>query len=314
MNAFNIGASLIEKINSGVLVVDESFNITFFNKFMESHCLLKSKDVLTKNLFDVFNDLPEKWLKRKIQSVFMLNTPGFSSWEQRQFVFKMRHARPVTTSSEYMAQNITFLPILADESGSEVEQVCILVEDVTDVCFYQEKLKETLEQLEVVSRTDGLTQVANRRFWEERFEVELETANRYKHPLSLILFDLDKFKQINDTYGHQGGDLVLIEITKFIKKKLRQVDLMGRYGGEEFGIILPNTDAEGAFELADRIRTEFAQFPISFGNHKILATISLGVVEYDPSFDSYEDMVTRADIALYQSKASGRNTTSLYRA
>ena len=313
MDVAAVQAQLIERINSGVLVVDEDCCLLYFNRFMESHSLLQASEVIGKNLFDVFPEAPQRWLQRKIQSVFVLNTPAFSSWEQRQFVFKMRHARPVTTSSEFMAQNITFIPICS-EGRSEPDKVGIVVEDMTDVFFYQEKLKETLKQLEQVSRTDGLTKVWNRRYWEERFRIEFETAQRHEHALSLIMFDLDKFKSVNDVYGHQAGDLVLVEAAALVQNVLRKGDLLGRYGGEEFGIILPNTSATGAAELAERIRKQFEQHQMTFNEQIISATMSIGICQFDTRFTRFEDMVTRADLSLYQSKRTGRNRVTVYQA
>ena len=313
MDVAAVQAQLIERINSGVLVVDEDCCLLYFNRFMESHSLLQASEVIGKNLFDVFPEAPQRWLQRKIQSVFVLNTPAFSSWEQRQFVFKMRHARPVTTSSEFMAQNITFIPICS-EGRSEPDKVGIVVEDMTDVFFYQEKLKETLKQLEQVSRTDGLTKVWNRRYWEERFRIEFETAQRHEHALSLIMFDLDKFKSVNDVYGHQAGDLVLVEAAALVQNVLRKGDLLGRYGGEEFGIILPNTSASGAAELAERIRKQFEQHQMTFNEQIINATMSIGICQFDTRFTRFEDMVTRADLSLYQSKRTGRNRVTVYQA
>lgn len=313
MDVAAVQAQLIERINSGVLVVDEDCCLLYFNRFMESHSLLQASEVIGKNLFDVFPEAPQRWLQRKIQSVFVLNTPAFSSWEQRQFVFKMRHARPVTTSSEFMAQNITFIPICS-EGRSEPDKVGIVVEDMTDVFFYQEKLKETLKQLEQVSRTDGLTKVWNRRYWEERFRIEFETAQRHEHALSLIMFDLDKFKSVNDVYGHQAGDLVLVEAAALVQNVLRKGDLLGRYGGEEFGIILPNTSATGAAELAERIRKQFEQHQMTFNEQIINATMSIGICQFDTRFTRFEDMVTRADLSLYQSKRTGRNRVTVYQA
>ncbi|WP_440903884.1 diguanylate cyclase [Catenovulum sp. SX2] len=313
MDVAAVQSQLIERINSGVLVVDQNCCLLYFNRFMESHSLLQASEVIGKTLFDIFPDAPQRWLQRKIQSVFMLNTPAFSSWEQRQFVFKMRHARPVTTSSEYMAQNITFIPICSD-GQSEPDKVGIIVEDMTDVFFYQQKLKDTLKELEEVSRTDGLTKVSNRRYWEERFRIEFETAQRYEHDLSLIMFDLDKFKRINDEYGHQAGDLVLVKATELVQQILRKGDLLGRYGGEEFGIILPNTAEKGAFELAERIRSQFSLLTMQHDNRSINATMSMGICQFDSRFTRFEDMVTRADLALYQSKREGRNQVTIYQA
>lgn len=311
MNAQALQSFLISQIDTGILVVDEHCNIVFVNRFIETHSGKSADSIVNVDLFDAFPELPKNWLKRKLQGVFMLNTPAFSSWEQRQFLFQMPHTRPITTDSEYMAQNCTVMP-MQNEQG-HVDHACILIEDATDVCYYQKKLSETLEKLEESNRTDGLTKIANRRFWEERFAHEFESAKRYGHQLSLIMFDLDKFKNINDTFGHQVGDTVLIETAKLANNLLRQTDLLGRYGGEEFGILLSNTGMEGAGEVAERIRCKTQTNQIKVDKESIFASISMGVVEMAPNHKTYEDMITRADMALYQSKREGRNRVTVYR-
>ncbi|MCU4674964.1 diguanylate cyclase [Catenovulum sp. 2E275] len=305
---------VVESLNTGVILVDADYNLVYFNHFMQSHPALKSPDILGKNLFSVFPELPKSWMTRKLQSVVMLDSPAFSSWEQRQYLFKMQHTRPITTSNEFMAQNISMLPIKSDKTKNEVDHICITVEDATDVCFYQEKLKLTLAELERSNRTDGLTQIANRRYWEERFNTAFLSAVRYNEELSLILFDLDKFKIINDKFGHQAGDKVLIESAALIQSMLRQHDVFGRYGGEEFAILLPNTGLRGAYELAERIRVAFENQIVEYKSFNIAATLSLGVVSYHSGIRNYDDMLTRADMALYESKRSGRNKTTVYQA
>ena len=303
---------IVDSLNTGVLLIDSDYNLIYFNHFMRSHPALQKTDALGKNIFELFSELPSVWMKRKLEAVFMLDSPVFSSWEQRQYLFKMQHTRPITTSNEFMAQNITMFPIKSQGAGTEVDQVCISIEDATDVCFYQQKLQQTMVELERSNQTDGLTQIANRRYWEERFNTAFLSAVRYEEELSLILFDLDKFKFINDEYGHQAGDKVLVEVSALIQSMMRQHDLFGRYGGEEFAILLPHTSLEGAQGLAERIRTTVENLQINYQDKMIQATLSLGVVSFDASIRNYDDMLTRADIALYQSKRDGRNKTTVY--
>lgn len=305
---------VVESLNTGVLLIDTDYRLVYYNHFMKSHPALKAASAVGKNLFEVFPELPVQWMTRKLESVVMLDSPAFSAWEQRQFLFKMRHTRPITTNSEFMAQNIEMQPIKSPQGKGEIDHICITVEDATDVCFYQQKLKLALADLERSNRTDGLTQIANRRYWEERFNTAFLSAVRYHEELSLILFDLDKFKLVNDEYGHQAGDKVLIESAALIQSMLRHHDVFGRYGGEEFAILLPKTGSKGAYELAERIRQAFESQVIQYKSNEIKATLSIGVVSYHAGIRNYDDMLTRADMALYQSKRSGRNKTTIYEA
>ena len=292
------------QLNTGILVVDENFNIVLFNRFLQVHTDKRAENIIGKSIFNTFPELPERWLTRKLSSVAQLNTPSFCSWEQRHHLFELPHTRPITTDSEFMAQNCTFLPL--DTYGNKMH-IGILIEDVTDVCHYQTQLQKTLADLALMSRIDGLTQVYNRRHWQESLKQEYAKAKRYDKKLSLIMLDLDYFKLLNDNYGHQCGDMVLIETSKIISSLLRVEDIFGRYGGEEFAIILPETGLAGAVELAQRICNTVADTVLSYKAKDINVTISLGVAQLTDAESNYEELITITDNALYQAKEQGRN-------
>ncbi len=296
---------VLEQLNSGVLVVDEQFQLVYLNAFLQRYSSVQLADVKGQSLFKVFTEVPEAWLRRKFASVLELQSPAFSSWEQRQYVIKLPHLRPVTSASQYMAQNCTMLP-LSDPSGRRY--VCLLIEDATDAFVYQQHLQTTLQKLELSNRIDGLTQALNRRYWEEQFKLEVQRAQRYQQPLSLLLFDLDKFKQLNDQYGHLGGDSVLIELTARVRALLRDTDWFGRYGGEEFGVVLTNTALSGAVEVAERICSAVNSKAVTFHEHSIQTSVSIGVAELDATGErAHEVLIGQADMALYNAKRAGRN-------
>ena len=300
--------NISNRLNTGILIVDRHYNIVMWNRFLEVHANKSDNKVMGKSIFTVFPELPKKWFERKLSSVVQLKTQSFCGWEQRHHLFELSHSRPITTDSHFMAQNCTFLPV---EVEGEVERICILIEDVTDVCHYQSQLNKALQELALSNRIDGLTQAFNRKHWEECLAKEFSRARRYKHDLALLMLDLDHFKLLNDTFGHQGGDLVLIETAKKIDKLLRMGDLFGRYGGEEFAVILPNTDLEGAEEVAERIRQSIAKNTIDYNQKTISVTASIGVAIIDSNDTRYEDLISNADLALYQAKAAGRNRVCL---
>jgi len=304
MSVANFCKTISEQLNTGVLIIDLQFKIVEWNRFLQVHANKKPEDVLGKNVFEVFPELPRNWFERKISSVVELNTSNFCSWEQRHHLFELSHTRPITTDSHFMAQNCTFLPVL---TSNKISHICVLIEDVTDVSHYQSKLNHALEELAKANRIDGLTQVFNRKHWEECLDREFSRARRYDHGLALIMFDLDHFKKLNDTYGHQGGDRVLIETAKLTQSLLRTCDLFGRYGGEEFSIILPETHLEGAIDVAERIRDKIEKLVINFQNDVIKTSTSVGVATITSNDKRYEDLISNADIALYEAKAGGRN-------
>jgi len=168
-----------------------------------------------------------------------------------------------------------------------------------------------MEKLQRLAVTDGLTKLYNSRSFYSQLETEVDRFNRYKHPLALLLLDLDHFKEYNDSYGHLEGDKVLVRFSQIIKSCLRANDTAYRYGGEEFTVILPETGAEEAGTVAQRIRValENERFaPIDGKAVKI--TISIGVTEYQ-SKEELSTFIQRADQAMYRSKQKGRNLVSM---
>lgn len=301
---------IVDRINVGIFIVNEQLEIQFWNKFMASNSGVDAKDVVGKPLFDAFPDLPQRWFAKKVSSVFMLKNFAFTSWEQRPYLFPFRHNRPVTGGMEFMCQDLTLMPVKND--AGEVESVCIILFDVTDAAIYRSMHHAAMKKLEMVSRVDGLTQLFNRSHWQSRLAEEFSRAGRYQAPLSLIMFDLDHFKSVNDTHGHLGGDAVLMQVAVIIKAALRDSDIAGRYGGEEFGIVLPNTNAEGARVVAERLRSTLQATPVPFEKLQISVTASLGIAEFSHGVKDAEEFIANADAALYEAKEAGRNRVVIY--
>jgi len=168
-----------------------------------------------------------------------------------------------------------------------------------------------MQKLQKLATTDGLTKLYNSRSFYSQLELEVDRYNRYKHPLSLLLLDIDNFKEFNDNFGHLEGDKVLVRFSQIIKSCLRTNDSAYRYGGEEFTVILPETNGDEAKTVAQRIRSslETEKFkPIPGKNAKI--TISIGVTQYFPK-EELSAFIRRADKAMYLSKKNGRNRVSV---
>ncbi len=160
--------------------------------------------------------------------------------------------------------------------------------------------------MEILATTDALTKIHNRYSIMQILIKEIDRANRYDLPLCVLMYDIDHFKTVNDNYGHDEGDKVLVNITKIVKKTLRDIDVFGRYGGEEFIVILPNTSLKDAQNLSQRIRkcVDNNHFDM-IGN----ITISLGLVQHE-KHEKHHDMFKRLDNLLYKSKTNGRNLLS----
>ena len=172
--------------------------------------------------------------------------------------------------------------------------------DITESHLYEERLKQ-------LSITDPLTKIFNRLKLDETLKTEIRRVQRFGQSLSVILLDIDLFKRINDSFGHETGDSVLIELSKILQANIRETDTLGRWGGEEFLVICPQTDASGTITLAEKLRSAIRDHNFSVGEP---ITASFGVSTY-----SYEDtqggLITRADKALYLAKANGRNTVEV---
>ncbi len=168
-----------------------------------------------------------------------------------------------------------------------------------------------MEKLQKLAITDGLTKLYNSRSFYSQLELEVDRFNRYQHPLSLLLLDIDRFKEYNDTYGHLEGDKVLVRFSQIIKSCLRANDTAYRYGGEEFTVILPETGGVKAKTVAQRIRSALETEKFSPENGKdVRITISIGVTEYHPK-EELSSFIQRADKAMYHSKQNGRNRVSI---
>lgn len=163
------------------------------------------------------------------------------------------------------------------------------------------------EEIYRLSTVDGLTQIFNKRYFLETLERELSRARRYDRPLALVMFDIDHFKQCNDTFGHRAGDFVLREVADVVRERARKVDVLARYGGEEFAMILPEIDIRGATAFAEKIRAMIAESKFMFEGRMIPVTISIGVSELTADIATYDDLIKRADARLYKAKQTGRN-------
>ncbi len=178
---------------------------------------------------------------------------------------------------------------------------------------FASELQEANQQLEELAFRDGLTNLYNHRYFQEILDIEMERAQRYKNDISLILFDIDHFKKINDNYGHPAGDQVLISLAQKLLATIRPSDILARYGGEEFAVILPSTKESGMKVFAERLRRSVMATTTIIDTREIKVTISSGGVHSGPDGKKVtkRDLIETADRALYMSKKNGRNKVSI---
>ncbi|WP_028862878.1 sensor domain-containing diguanylate cyclase [Psychromonas aquimarina] len=184
--------------------------------------------------------------------------------------------------------------------------------DITNFKNTESQLRLALSDVEKLASTDLLTGISNRRHFFELAEIEFERSRRYEHRLSLLALDIDYFKRINDNYGHRTGDQVLLALTECCRKLLRSSDIFSRQGGEEFLILLPETELVDASLLAERIRQAVSELRVSYGDDVISLTTSIGLSELSDNTETLDQLMNHADKALYRAKEAGRNRSEIW--
>ncbi|WP_268233801.1 sensor domain-containing diguanylate cyclase [Terasakiella brassicae] len=280
--------TILDNMKAHVYIKDTSYTYTYVNADMCEYLGKTFDEIVGKTDAEIFG---ESVAERFHQS----DTQVFNYRENCTSIEKSRHYR--TGKSCY------FLSIKAPLIN-DVGNAHALIGISTDVTEQQRMERE----LRKMASTDVLTGANNRRHFLELCEKEMDRAKRYGHNLSLIMLDVDHFKHINDTYGHATGDEAIRSMTKLCRDSLRNSDVLGRIGGEEFAILLPETDLIGAWQIAQRIRQNTEDFAFDTGQGKIDGfTASFGLTGLLEKDQNPDDLLKRADIALYDAKTQGRN-------
>lgn len=297
---------IIDALSQGLLVLDRNLKVVLWNRWLELHSGLDRSAVVGRVVTEVFPDLIKKGFVWKVQQVFKLGNYAFFSQKLHRYLFPLSSAQYLQNRYERMQQNAVVAPLRG--ANNQVEHVCVTVQDYTDTVMYQERLEESTRRLELMSQTDHLTQVANRRHLFERLSGELNRGLRLGEPLSLAILDVDHFKQVNDCHGHLCGDQVLMDLAHLLRGSLRRYDLVGRYGGEEFCLMLPNTRLADALPLVDRLRLKVAEHQFEHNGVRMGITLSAGIASTEgQDVVTADQLLGQADGALYLAKTRGRN-------
>jgi diguanylate cyclase (GGDEF)-like protein len=174
----------------------------------------------------------------------------------------------------------------------------------------REELRIAYKKMEIIARTDPLTKLSNRRDFLEKFQNEKSRFHRNKKPFAVVLSDIDDFKFFNDQYGHECGDFILVSLSKLMKSMIRKQDAIGRWGGEEFIMLLPESPLEGGQRAAEGIRKKIAAEPFVYNGNQLFVTITFGISEFNGTMD-IDTCIKRADEALYAGKRKGKNCVVL---
>lgn len=285
---------LLNSAGEGIYGVDREGRCTFINPAALSILGFSKEEILGKNQHVVFHHHHKDGSPYPAEEcpIYQTLRDGIRRGVEDAFIRKNGEIFPVQLTVTPMHENGQIIGVEA------------VFQDIA-------QRKEMEEELIRLATTDPLTGVANRRHFIEQMEMEMAHFTRFKQPAAFLMLDIDHFKSVNDTYGHATGDFVLQHFTELAQQRLRRVDLLGRLGGEEFGILLPGTDAAGAMLFAERFRNYVADTPAQSENGEISITISIGIAMFEEADSAADSIMARADLALYRAKADGRNRSVL---
>jgi len=247
-------------------------------------------------------------------SNFFTNYNEEKFWSTSDLKSGFKHMEGIFITKDNNKLHMSFDATVCLDVFGEIEEMRCTLIDISKRKLLETKLKEKNKMLEQMNKIDALTTVYNRRYLMEIFEAEFEKADRYGYPLSLVILDLDRFKQVNDYFGHQAGDKILKIIADLLKNSVRKGDLVARFGGEEFIILAPCTELRGAYELSNKVRSVIEKdggIEIE-KDVTIHVTASFGVATYfNANYLGLNSFLQAADDALLKSKRSGRNKVTI---
>jgi len=303
--AFTFEVSLLDHIGVGVVVVDPNGRILAWNAFMTKHSGVFGHDVVDQNLSDSPLVSDSSRLRAYLDQVIANKSALNLSWEQVQGLFKLCTESEGGESPGEMMHSLSFSPVL--NFYNEVEAVCLTITNSTDSQLYQALLQDALCQVEEMARFDSVTGLYDRQYLIERTLDEFNRGKRYDTFFSLLIIDLDDFKLLNEVHGYLSGDEVLRAFAQRLRGGLRNVDLAGRYGGEQFIVLLPSTDEKSAMVAAERIRKVSEDYVISTHTGDVTVTCSIGVAMFSDKDSDLRSLLQRAEKAMLTVKASGKN-------
>lgn len=261
------------------------------NKSIHGISAVQNKSVLSNNWREEYPDLIR-----------------FDAEDDKNYYFSAFLSSPIKSKNELKGM-ITLESLKSSYTASDQHFLEILAGSAGSILSWQEEYK----LVHLNSIKDGLTGLLNHKALMDRFYEEITRAKRFNQMMTCLLLDLDKFKNVNDTYGHLFGDYVLKNVAEILKESVRTIDVVGRYGGEEFIVLLINTDVRQSMPVAERIVKNMAKFNFSHNGISIHNTISGGIAGYPEDADGVQDLVNKADMAMYRSKANGRNQVTIYK-
>jgi diguanylate cyclase (GGDEF)-like protein/PAS domain S-box-containing protein len=286
--------AFVEHSSDIIVLVNLNGVITYINPAVEIILGFKPEERIGASGFELVHPDDKKFLAEAFNSLAQDANSSFIQGEMR-----LRHKDGSWRTLDAMGSKLV--------NNAVVEAIIVNYRDITERKKVEDALQESERRYREMSIIDDLTQLYNSRHFYDQLKKEIERSNRYGHPLTLLLLDLDKFKAFNDAYGHVEGDYVLSRLGPVIKGCLRETDSAYRYGGEEFTIMLPITTGKEGITTAKRIQTEFRKEAFSpVLGQEVYMTVSIGLAQYKPT-EEMKAFVHRVDQIMYRAKKSGRD-------
>jgi len=328
---------IIDSINVGILTVDADLNIYYINKWLAVHNNIEAEHIIGKNLLSLFDLTSErlKSLKRHIKAALTLNSPSFFTADSNNYLFPVKNSMTTKSIFEFMQQDVTILPY-----NLETKQVTILIYDQTGLMEEKSRCHKESEELakavKIANATirkletaksklikqkdiiykqahyDHLTSLANRTLLNQRLQLLVENNQYSGKKFGVLFLDLDNFKEVNDSMGHDVGDMILIHVAKTLLLATRKSDTVARFGGDEFIILIDEIEEIKALEHIAQKLIDAIQQPIRIHHLDIHITMSIGISLFPDSGKDFNQLIKNADLALYLAKESGRNNFKIF--
>lgn len=309
----NLVFQALDKVNNGIVIIDRDWKIIVWNKWLENFTGLESKEATGKNLKEVSPQFSKKFYENILQQVFFHGQSRFCSSSFHKAFFLPKEV----IDEELIKQNVLIEPIYQDDRTYALIQLT----DMTHTHERVYKLKNLIKELEVevkevktnaklnkhLALHDSLTGLPNRLYFNDRLAWAIQYAKRNKEKLAIMFIDLDGFKSINDTFGHETGDMVLIEVATRLKSCIRSVDTLARIGGDEFTVVLNQLKDEKNASIVARKFIEKLREPVVVNNCTINLSISIGISTYPNDGEEPLCLINKADMAMYEIKLNGKN-------
>jgi diguanylate cyclase (GGDEF)-like protein len=293
--------SILDTIENGILIVTADLKILSWNRWLVLHTGIDKEEAIDNLLPSLFPATNFNLLKRKVKIALKLGSSTFTNSSVEKFIIPIKLQKITKSIFKHMRQDVVITPLNS-------EQASIIIYDASPLLEAKAIINDHLQVMEKQATTDTLTGCYNRKMFNDLLKSEYKKSARHNKKFSLVILDIDNFKAVNDTYGHLIGDEVLIELAAIAKETIRESDIFARWGGEEFSVLLPETDLEGGAVLADKMRRNIKAHRFDkVGN----LTCSFGVAQFKTE-EPRDALISNADWALYHAKNHGKNQVAIF--